>query len=247
MSEKQLEVAPCQVCGSHPPQLFIRHLDYALYECMECRLIYLNPMPTLSEIEQIYDDAYNGTREGYFLKIPQKIRRAHKRVSRISRLIGGGRFLDVGCNGGFMVAVAQEQGFEAYGIDLDAVSISWAKEHYPSGQFVRTRIEEYENTEPFDVIYCSEVIEHVTNANDFVAAIVTRLRPGGFLYLTTPDISHWRRPRDVRRWDAFCPPSHCLYFNPRNLSKLLEKHKLKVYHQFLAFKPGIKLLAQRQN
>ena len=95
----------------------------------------------------------------------------------------------------------------------------------------------------FDVAYCSEVIEHVPNANRFVAAIAALMAPGGMLFLTTPDISHWRRPRDLAAWDVFVPPVHCLYFSPANLARLLGKHGLRIVHRRPAFKPGIKVLA----
>ena len=101
-------------------------------------------------------------------------------------------------------------------------------------------------TERFAAVYCSEVIEHAPDANRFVAAIAALMAPGAVLYLTTPDIRHWRRPKDIVRWDAFAPPSHCIYFSPRNLTRLLHQHGLAVFRRRLAFKPGIKLLARKR-
>ena len=98
---------------------------------------------------------------------------------------------------------------------------------------------------PFDIVYCSEVIEHCPDVNRFMASIVALMAPGGMLFLTTPDISHWRRPRDIAEWDAFVPPEHCLYFNPSNLALLLTKHDLHIVRRRLALKPGIKVLARR--
>ena len=216
-----------------------------LFECAACGLVYLDPMPEPAALDQLYSDAYDGASEGYFRKVPQKMRRARGRMRQIAALVPRGRFLDVGCNGGFMVEAARERGFEAHGVDLDPVSIAWAKDHYPGGEFFAGRIEDYQTGAPFDAVYCSEVIEHVHGANAFLAAIAARMRPGAVLYLTTPDISHWRRPRDITRWDGFCPPAHCLYFNPDNLTRLLDRHGLGVFRRLPAFKPGIKLLARR--
>ena len=242
----------CQVCGATARRPFIRHEGMELFECAACGLIYLDPMPAPDESERLYDDAYAGASEGYFRKVPEKMRRARRRLAQIARIARivkpapNGRFLDVGCNGGFMVEAARAHGFEAHGIDLDPVSIAWARAHYPGGRFVHGRIEDYADPGPFDAVYCSEVIEHVADANAFLAAIAERMRPGALLYLTTPDIGHWRRPRDVRRWDGFCPPAHCLYFNPRNLTQLLARHGFEVFRRRLALKPGIKLLAWRR-
>ena len=97
----------------------------------------------------------------------------------------------------------------------------------------------------FDAVYCSEVIEHVPESRSFVAAIAGLMRPGAVLYITTPDISHWRRPKDLISWDGFSPPSHCVYFNPANLARLLAAHDLAVFKRFVSWKPVIKLLARK--
>ena len=145
-----------------------------------------------------------------------------------------------------MVEAARELGFEATGIDLDPVSVAYAREHFPLNSFFHGPAEGFAPGETlFDAVYCSEVIEHVPDANAFVAALPRLMAPGAVLYLTTPDIGHWRRPRRLERWDAFCPPAHCLYFSPANLTRLLARHALVVVRRRFAWKPGIKLFARK--
>ena len=246
--------SPCQICGAAPHRPFIRHDGWTLFECRACGLVFVDPMPSAEEIGGLYDDAYAGATEGYFAKVGAKMRRTRRRCRALARQAprpsgeaGRGRFLDVGCNGGFMVEAARELGFAATGLDPDPVSIDWARAHYPANRFVHGTIEDFDpGAERFAAVYCSEVIEHAPDANRFVAAIAAAMAPGAALYLTTPDIGHWRRPREVRRWDAFAPPGHCLYFNPTNLTRLLAKHGLEVFRRRLALKPGIKLLARKR-
>ena len=143
-----------------------------------------------------------------------------------------------------MAQAMHERGFESHGIDPDPISIAWAREHYPGIHFEVATAEHYTPVgAPFDVIYCAEVIEHSPDANRFLASIMALMAPGGVLFLTTPDISHWRRPRDVTAWDAFVPPEHCLYFSPSNLALLLAKHGLRIVRRRLVLKPGIQVLA----
>ncbi|MBT4890125.1 MAG: class I SAM-dependent methyltransferase [Rhodospirillales bacterium] len=97
----------------------------------------------------------------------------------------------------------------------------------------------------YDMVYCSEVIEHVPVPATFASALAKQVRPGGHLFITTPDITHWRTPSNLQNWDAFCPPAHCLYFTPQSLKNLLEKNGLILKKKFIAFKPGMKLLFQR--
>jgi len=95
------------------------------------------------------------------------------------------------------------------------------------------------------LIYSSEVIEHVPEVQRFVATTARLLKPGGYYFVTTPDITHWRRPRNLVDWDGFCPPSHCIYFNPKSLRGLLERHGLKVIRTRFPLKPGIKMLCRK--
>ena len=99
-------------------------------------------------------------------------------------------------------------------------SIDYARRHYPANEFHCGTVEDLAATapDPFDLVYTSEVIEHVPQVRSFCEHISNLLRLGGVLYITTPDITHWRRPRDVRQWDGFGPPAHLIYFNPKALT-----------------------------
>jgi len=245
-------MTPCQVCESTERRLFIVHDGRELFSCVTCGLVYLDPMPTEDEIAALYTDAYAGASDGYFRKTGSKMRRSQRRARALARVtpdLGSQarRFLDVGANGGFMVEAARELGFTAVGLDIDPVSVEFARTSFAANCFYLGTVEQFGATEhgAFDVVYCSEVIEHVTDANAFVAAIAQTMRPGAVLYLTTPDISHWRRPKDITAWDGFCPPAHCLYFSPANLDRLLARHGLRTVRRHFAWKPGIKLIARR--
>jgi 2-polyprenyl-3-methyl-5-hydroxy-6-metoxy-1,4-benzoquinol methylase len=243
----------CPVCQSTERKLFVRSKDMDVFECADCRLVYMDPMPNAATIAALYGDAYDGATSGYFAKVESKMRRVRRRAAALSRLVpprADGqprRLLDVGANGGFMVEAAREVGFAATGVELDGAAVAYARQHYPENDFFHGSIEAFDGgaAAPFDAVYCSEVIEHVPDVNAFVAALAALMRPDAVLYLTTPDIGHWRRPRDIATWDAFCPPSHCLYFSAANLGRLLARHDLKVFRRRLALKPGLKVLARK--
>jgi 2-polyprenyl-3-methyl-5-hydroxy-6-metoxy-1,4-benzoquinol methylase len=211
----------------------------------------LDPLPTADEIAALYRDAYQGATTGYFAKADKKIARSRRRARALRHALGGGAgltLLDVGASGGFMVEAARREGFAATGVEIDPVSVAYARRHYPGGTYFEGSIEAFVRDHPdahFDAAYCSEVIEHVAEVDGFVAALARCLRPGGLLYLTTPDIAHWRRPRDLTRWDAYAPPSHCLYFSIRSLGHLLSRHGLPIVHRRFNWKPGLKVLARR--
>ena len=245
-------MTPCPVCAAPDARTFLSYEGHELGECRDCGLVFLDPMPAAEALAALYHDAYDGAQAGYFGKVGAKMRRSRRRLRwlarRLERPVGArSRLLDVGANGGFLVEAARELGFEAVGVELDPVSVDYAARHFAGSRFVRGTVEDLAAAgEPtFDAVYCSEVIEHVPDPNGFISGIVALMRPGALLYLTTPDIGHWRRPRDIRRWDGFSPPAHCLYFTVRSLARLLARHPLETVHRRFAWKPGIKILARR--
>ncbi len=248
-----IDAPDCPACGQAHRRLYFATAGARLYECLECGLVYLDPLPGSEELDALYTDAYAGAQTGYFAKPEKKLRRSRIRARIIARLFkrSNGRFLDIGCNGGFMVEAARALGFDAWGIDPDPVSVRYAQQHFPDNHFICSSLEDFLPVDThgmparFDVIYCSEVIEHVPTPDKFLSEIFHLLAPGGLAYLTTPDISHWRRPRDLMRWDAFCPPSHCIYFTPASLIKLAKACGFTVHSKRRAWKPGIKLVLLR--
>ena len=246
VAEAEKPAPACPACGTDGAPSFDRRRGYDLRRCRDCSLVFIDPLPEPATIAALYTNAYDDASSGYFSKPERKLARSRGRIRHLARHVAGGRFLDVGCNGGFMVEAAREAGFEATGLDLDPVSLDYARRRFPGSTFMHSTVEALQaEAEPFDAVYCSEVIEHVPAVDRFVAALAGLMRPGAVLYLTTPDFGHWRRPRDLDRWDAFCPPDHCLYFDRESLGRLLERHGLGVFRRRPALKPGIKLLARK--
>lgn len=244
---KATQNLPCQICAEGRHKLFYERGEIRLFECQGCGLICLDPLPRPQEVAVIYHDQYDSSTTGYFAKVEKKMRRSRQRVAQLKRYVLGGRFLDIGCNGGFMVEAAREAGFETFGVELDPVSIEYARKHYPNSTYFLGRIEDFAKEKVgFDAVYCSEVIEHIPDLNSFVSAVARVMKPGAILYITTPDISHWRRPRNLESWDGFDPPAHCIYFSPANFKRLLAKHGLHVFRRQFAWKPGIKFFARKR-
>lgn len=243
----------CPACLYAHHRAYFSSAQWRLQQCEVCGLVYLDPLPGPAELAALYTDAYDGATAGYFAKAESKLRRAGVRMRIMARLAKRteGNFLDIGCNGGFMTEMARARGFKAWGLDIDPVSIEYAAANFPGGRFFAGPIEDFAPVDAhglkarFDLVYCSEVIEHVPEPRQFLERIFQLLSPGGMLYLTTPDISHWRRPRDLNRWDAFCPPSHCLYFTPPSLIRLALSCGFALHSRRPAWKPGIKLVLLR--
>ena len=102
----------------------------------------------------------------------------------------GLRILDIGCGGGLLAEPMARLGATVTGIDATEAAIIAATAHAKhSGldidYFCSTAEDLASNGVTFDVIYASEVIEHVADRGLFIKAISSMLDPKGVVIVTT--------------------------------------------------------------
>lgn len=130
--------------------------------------------------------------------------------------VGGGRVLDVGCGNGGFLAVAREAGWEVEGVDFDIEAVNAARS---LGLNVRHGgIELFlDKCACYDVITLSHVIEHVHDPVALVQRLYELLKPGGMLWLETPNIDSLGSRRFGRNWRGLEPPRHLVMFTTKAL------------------------------
>jgi 2-polyprenyl-3-methyl-5-hydroxy-6-metoxy-1,4-benzoquinol methylase len=118
---------------------------------------------------------------------------AHSSHGRVLQLMQGrppAKVLDVGCGPGWLAQALTEQGHTVIGVDLDeAPGVADRMQ-----RFVRADLEQGlpdEVGDGFDVVIAADVIEHVRTSQTLLAEITGRLRHGGTVIASVPNISHW--------------------------------------------------------
>lgn len=230
----------CPVCeGSSFTQLFEKDGE-PFVRCNRCTLVMINPRPIYADIIHTYTHGYSA---GYIDKQDKKIRRARRMVRRLTKYVPHGRWLDIGCSAGFTLHVARVAGFDPYGVEVDPLGVKYAKEVFGLKNISVGSFEEQNFPDGFfDVITIVEVIEHVPDLNHFCRELKRTLSRTGIIYLTTPDVAHWRTPKPLHRWEAILPSQHLYYFSKATLQWLLEKHGLKIVKKRFNLKPGLQVV-----
>lgn len=149
-------------------------------------------------------------------------RQERARLARLGRVLAGnlrGRLLNVGCGTGGFNVVAAEAGVRPVGVDADeeAIAICALKRQRSGGAFVRAAAERLPFPDgAFDVVYCFSAIEHVESVEETVAEMVRVARPGGLVYVHTPNAWSWYEGHYKLLWAPFLPaPLGRLYLRMR--------------------------------
>ncbi len=104
------------------------------------------------------------------------------------------KVLDIGCAYGIMLQKFPKH-FEKYGIDISQFAIEKAKQRLPDATLKVTGAEEKFPFQDnfFDIIICNDVIEHIEKPDLLLKNIHQVLKPGGILYINTPNLNWVRR------------------------------------------------------
>jgi cyclopropane fatty-acyl-phospholipid synthase-like methyltransferase len=170
-----------------------------------------------------------------------QLREIRKRLNAIKPSL-----LDFGCGFGDLLRDAQDQGFEAHGIELSGFALAEAKaagldvRRYTSAKTMATF------KKRFDVITGIDVVEHLLDPRGFLEQAHTSLAPGGILVLTTMDIKSLISRLMKNRFEDAKRIDHVYFFSKRNLTDLLQSVGYKIINvKSLGRTFSLELLASR--
>lgn len=147
--------------------------------------------------------------------------RAEQAIRHLPAAQPGARLLDVGSGDGGFLRVARVLGYSAGGIEIDEQAAALSR---AAGFEVRLGAV---GTVPLpqaaiDQITLNHVIEHLHDPVAALRALRQALRPGGRIWLQTPNIDSLGAARFEAAWRGLEPPRHLVLFNRASLQASLE-------------------------
>ncbi len=135
----------------------------------------------------------------------------------------GERVLDLGCGTGELTATLAQAGVQAIGIEVSRAALRRARARHPGLDF---RLAPIDGPLPLrdgslDLVWSSEVIEHVADTASWLSEIRRVLAPGGRVLLTTP--GHGRLRIALRGLEHYAPAlgDHLHLYTRRSLGSVL--------------------------
>jgi len=181
-------VAACPVCGEPGGRRVFREAGIDLLRCATCRHVRSTWVPEDAEGYWGADvvPSYGPDHvEPYWY---------HARVPSYREFFARfaprpGRLVDVGAGFGYFVRFARERGWDAEGWEISPGAVEWSRRHVMAEGLHAGRVEDAGLPEKsVDVVTLWDVIEHVEDPVALVAWAHGVLRPGGLLFLQTPNV-----------------------------------------------------------
>jgi SAM-dependent methyltransferase len=158
---------------------------------------------------------------------PQPWAWARRRALLLGEARPGERVLDLGCGAGRFTGALRDAGAEAIGAELAEAALERARANVPGGDF---RLVEPDGSLPLghgevDLVWCSEVLEHVADTAGFLLEARRVLRRGGRLLLTVPFHARGQAALlALTRFEAHFDPlgQHLRFYTRRSLRAALD-------------------------
>src|SRR3984885_7952076 len=230
------ECVECRSAYLDPrPSAATLHLAYRTYYTHEER----EPIPAsslrgLKYVRRLLTNGYKNWRFGARFKpsgwlgapllflLPFKRTAIEREFRYLPRTANHGRLLDIGFGSGAFLAAAHAIGWEVTGIDTDSKVVSNALRRGLNVLQGGLEVLAGESN-AFDVITLSHVIEHVHEPTRVLEACYRLLKPGGKLWLETPNIDSLGRMRFRNNWRGLETPRHLVIFNRQSLHTALKE------------------------
>jgi 2-polyprenyl-3-methyl-5-hydroxy-6-metoxy-1,4-benzoquinol methylase len=204
------------LCKSESNRLLGSDDYFKLRQCVSCGFTFHRDFTTESELREYYDRYYHDENLAFSAITEARFREL---VTSFELYRKSNRILDVGCGSGHFLKVADGNGWNSHGTEIASGSVDQLSRLGISSFCGELQAAGYA-AEFFDVIYCSEVIEHVLDPLPLLGEIARVLRRGGLLYLTTPNFDSLSRRLLGFKWRNVAL-EHLNYFTPRTISRAL--------------------------
>jgi SAM-dependent methyltransferase len=212
------EVAPpaidwlCPACHESASETLGTKNGHSFRHCTGCATISLQTLPSRELLDEFYADYYD---HGNFAVHPQVARTLDVLARSFASYRATNRWLDVGYGTGGLLATAERHGWSCHGVELSPAALRYGSR---CGWTVSSRLDDGRfPAAGFDVVTMIELIEHVAAPDDCFRAAACLLRPGGALYLTTPNARSLNAQILQLDWSIFAPPEHLTIWSAKGL------------------------------
>ncbi|NDC77754.1 MAG: methyltransferase domain-containing protein, partial [Chitinophagia bacterium] len=168
--------------------------EFTLHECENCQLVYQSRIPDSDSLTELYTRwiSYDKVSEKFLKNRGQdKFDRNFLMLRALIDHFGTRHFriFDYGFGYAELLKQAVALGIEAYGLEFNEEQVKMAQD-------AGIKVVDFSNdvdVPKMDVIFCEQVLEHVTEPRQLMAHLAKISKPGTILHLSVPNSIHVQR------------------------------------------------------
>uniref|UniRef100_UPI004047E5E9 methyltransferase domain-containing protein n=1 Tax=Roseivirga sp. TaxID=1964215 RepID=UPI004047E5E9 len=232
------ELTSCPLCNANTFKVKLESRDYFLTKqqfrivtCSNCSLSFTNPRPEITELQKYYksdnyishsNKANNLTNLLYKLVRSFTLWQKYKLISRSLENPSHVDHLDYGCGTGHFINYTNSKGWNSIGYEPDSSAIK------NNNQLIFNDISKISKDHTFDVITLFHVLEHVSELNETLHLLISKLKPNGTLLLALPNHKSADAIHYAEYWAGYDLPRHLYHFSQESIDQLSIKHGIKI-------------------
>ena len=246
------KINQCNLCGNKDFNFLFNEKDkmynipgnYPVFKCIKCGLIFINPQPGAKEISKHYpkEDYYSLEKNSSKSELKNLLQKVYyskdnkllkilllpiKGFINSTKIVPGGRFLDVGCGSGDFLALMKSFDMDCYGVEPGGYNKEFAKERNLK-IFNGSLKDAHYQKNYFDVITMNHVLEHVSNPAETLKELQKIIKPEGTLIICIPQSKCLAYKLFKENWVALDIPRHLFTFSKENIWVYVKKEGFKI-------------------
>lgn len=215
----------CPICNSkfiqHFKVLSIENNKIELLKCEKCNFTF---QKNFNEKNLDYD-------KGYYLREKKisptfLINKANYKFNLIKSFLKNKKsILEIGCSTGEFLQICKDNNLNVSGLEISGKAVDICQKKYLP--VIKNDTKFLKNINQFfDVVIAFDVIEHLTDLNDFMINVSSVLNENGLVIIEMPNFNSILRIMNPFKWIGY-NKYHLTYFNPYNLNMLFTKFNFK--------------------
>lgn len=214
--------------------------EFSFARCGACNSVVQHPQPDDATLAKAYAADY-----GNYQAAPSLLERigepiARREAARLVRVADqSGPIIELGCGTGRFLERARHSGWTGTirGSEYDEATAAHTAERLGI-QVDVGRVETTElDDEAYSAIVLRHVIEHLRSPVEALPRLRAGLKPGGHLYLATPDANALAAQVFGNRWWGYEVPRHLVVFSADALAEALRDNGFEVVDQWWNWAP----------
>jgi len=240
MKRTSLSIRNCPICDGEgkdtvfPYGTIFNKQHFSYIKCVNCRCVYVNPIPDSSTFSLMYDKSnYHNI---HYFDINLSEYESSINVLKKFLTVKKNTVLDYGCGVGLFLKLLTNYGFIGTGVEFDKSAANHAAKYAKCEVLTTDGFNSNISKDRFDCIHFGDVLEHLSDPYIIVHQTLKQLKVGGVLFAEGPlEIN----PSPVyysalffasikRLFDRRISSSH----SPTHLFRVSAKQQLDFFHRF---------------